>query len=132
MAAIMSLIPLSFFREDTDQFSISHPLHKNYSEKIKEGEDLPEPPDLFSIFQVDEENLTIIENKLLLYKNIAPSAIKDLPYWHFNRIVDDWIEDIDKQKAERKKQEDEYAKMQKNQRMPSSYKNPKMPSAPKW
>lgn len=100
---------------------------------MPEGYSTDEIPSIFSIFQVPEENLDKIENKLLLYKSIPPSAIQKLPYWKICSIIDDWLEDIDKQKKEKKRQEEEMKKQQKQyQPKQPSFNQPKFPSPPKW
>jgi len=89
-------------------------------------------PSLFSILQVSEETLFRIENKLILYKNIAPSGIEKLPYYRINLLVDEWLEDIEKQKKEKKKQEEEYQKAQQQSQSKHNFKQPKFPKPPNW
>lgn len=85
-------------------------------------------PSIFSIFQVSEENLFRIENKLLLYKNIPPSAIGGLPMYRINMLVDEWLEDIERQKLERKRQEAEQKAAQKSsQPKQPTFKQPNFP-----
>lgn len=67
----------------------------------------------------------------MLYKSISPIDIGKLPMWKINSLIDDWLEDIERQKAEKKRQDEEFKKSQKHMNQ-GNYSNPKIPKSPKY
>ena len=69
------------------------------------------------------EKFSKLENKIFLYKKIPPVHLDKLPIWKFYEIVDDWLDDIDKQQEEQDRVEQEY-------KTPSTedFKMPSLPS----
>lgn len=63
-----------------------------------------------------------IENKFILHKGISLKELESMPYFRFQSLVDDWVEEDKQQKSEESKQQDSQ-----KQKMPKM-ESPKMPN----
>jgi hypothetical protein len=77
---------------------------------------------------VSLKNLISIENKLLLHKNVPIGALDKQPFYRFQILVEDWIEEIKQEKEERDKRKREQDAQDRKMKMPKtpSYKPPKL------
>jgi hypothetical protein len=81
------------------------------------------------MFQIDLNNYLKIQNKLWLRKNTPPSSWENIPYWELSLLIDDWIEEVEEERAanEKRDKEEKAAQRREEQKYKSAQPKFNMP-----
>lgn len=69
------------------------------------------------MLRVSEKNFSDILNKFCIYKSLPPTFFGELPYYQFQAIIEEWLDELKKKKEHEEKQNMQYAQEKKQQQM---------------